>query len=473
MTKSGATVNKNRQQQLRDLPSVSVILDHMEWDVARWGHDAVTGSARVQLEALRAAIESGESVALDLSIIQQTIRDGLTDASQPALKSVFNLTGIVLHSNLGRANLADAAIDAMNRVAGGANNLEYDLEKGQRGDRDSHIESLICELTGAEAATVVNNNAAAVLLTLNTLALGKKVPVSRGELVEIGGSFRVPDIMGRSGCSLVEVGTTNRTHLKDYANAIDADTALLMRVHTSNYRIEGFTNTVPEPELAALAEQSKIPFVVDMGCGNLIDLKALGLPHEATARQTLEQGAHLVLFSGDKLLGGPQAGVIAGRSDLVASIKQNPLKRALRLDKVTLAALEATLQLYRNPDKLASTLPTLRLLTRTEADIREQAHRLAPNVTAKLGDQYRVETASVSSQIGSGALPVEVLPSAALSIKAVNGGDEPLRSLAERLRQLPKPVIGRLHNGAVLLDLRCLESIHEDAFIEQLAELTQ
>lgn len=445
----------------------------MQWDVARWGHDAVTSSARAHLKALRAAIESGESVALDLSIIQQTIRDGLTDASQPALKSVFNLTGIVLHSNLGRANLADAAIDAMNRVAGGANNLEYDLERGQRGDRDSHIESLICELTGAEAATVVNNNAAAVLLTLNTLALGKKVPVSRGELVEIGGSFRVPDIMGRSGCSLVEVGTTNRTHLKDYANAIDADTALLMRVHTSNYRIEGFTNTVPEPELATLAEQSKIPFVVDMGCGNLIDLKALGLPHEATARQTLEQGAHLVLFSGDKLLGGPQAGVIAGRSDLVASIKQNPLKRALRLDKVTLAALEATLQLYRNPDKLASTLPTLRLLTRTEADIREQAHRLAPNVTAKLGDQYRVETASVSSQIGSGALPVEVLPSAALSIKAVNGGDEPLRSLAERLRQLPKPVIGRLHNGAVLLDLRCLEPIHEEAFIEQLAELTQ
>ncbi len=445
----------------------------MQWDVARWGHDAVTSSARAHLKALRAAIESGESVALDLSIIQQTIRDGLTDASQPALKSVFNLTGIVLHSNLGRANLADAAIDAMNRVAGGANNLEYDLERGQRGDRDSHIESLICELTGAEAATVVNNNAAAVLLTLNTLALGKKVPVSRGELVEIGGSFRVPDIMGRSGCSLVEVGTTNRTHLKDYANAIDADTALLMRVHTSNYRIEGFTNTVPEPELAALAEQSKIPFVVDMGCGNLIDLKALGLPHEATARQTLEQGAHLVLFSGDKLLGGPQAGVIAGRSDLVASIKQNPLKRALRLDKVTLAALEATLQLYRNPDKLASTLPTLRLLTRTEADIREQAHWLAPNVTAKLGDQYRVETASVSSQIGSGALPVEVLPSAALSIKAVNGDDEPLRSLAERLRQLPKPVIGRLHNGAVLLDLRCLEPIHEEAFIEQLAELTQ
>ena len=466
-------MNNNTQQQLRDLPSVSVILDHMRDDVARWGHDAVTGAARAHLEILRAAIQSDEPVVLDLSNIQQTIRDSLTDSAQPALKSVFNLTGIVLHSNLGRANLADAAIDAMNRVATGANNLEYDLAKGQRGDRDSHIESLICELTGAEAATVVNNNAAAVLLTLNTLALGKTVPVSRGELVEIGGSFRVPDIMGRSGCRLVEVGTTNRTHLKDYANAIDADTALLMRVHTSNYRIEGFTNTVPETELATLAEENNIPFVVDMGCGNLIDLKALGLPHEATAQQTLDHGADLVLFSGDKLLGGPQAGIIAGRANLIASIKQNPLKRALRLDKVTLAALEATLQLYRNPDELVSTLPTLRLLTRAEDDIRQQADRLGPNVSSHLGDSYRVETASVSSQIGSGALPVEVLPSAALSITAANGEDEPLRSLALRLRQLPKPVIGRLHNGSLLLDLRCLEPIHEDAFIEQLSELTR
>ena len=460
-------------EQLRELPSVSVILDHMQSEVAHWGHDAVTSAARAHLEMLRVTIQSGEPVVLDLSIIQQTIRDELTNAFQPALKSVFNLTGIVLHSNLGRANLADAAIHSMNRVAGSANNLEYDLERGQRGDRDSHIESLICELTGAEAATVVNNNAAAVLLTLNTLALGKKVPVSRGELVEIGGSFRVPEIMERSGCSLVEIGTTNRTHLKDYASAIDTDTALLMRVHTSNYRIEGFTNTVPEPELAKLAHDNQIPFVVDMGCGNLIDLKAFGLPHEATAQQTLDHGADLVLFSGDKLLGGPQAGIIAGRSDLIACVKQNPLKRALRLDKVTLAALEATLQLHRNPDELASKLPTLRLLTRVESTIREQANRLAPKVSSQLGNHYRVETASVSSQIGSGALPVEVLPSAAISITAANGEDETLRSLASRFRQLPKPVIGRLHNGALLLDLRCLEAIHEDAFIEQLSELAQ
>ena len=466
-------MNKNVQQQLRDLPSVSVILDHMQSEVALWGHDAVTSATRAHLEELRAAIQSGESMTSDLSIIQQTIRERLTIASQPALKSVFNLTGIVLHSNLGRANLADAAIVAMNRVAGSANNLEYDLEQGQRGDRDSHIESLICELTGAEAATVVNNNAAAVLLTLNTLALGKKVPVSRGELVEIGGSFRVPDIMERSGCSLDEVGTTNRTHLKDYANAIDTDTALLMRVHTSNYRIEGFTNTVPESELATLAQANRIPFVVDMGCGNLIDLKSLGLPHEATVQQTLADGADLVLFSGDKLLGGPQAGIIAGRADLIARIKQNPLKRALRLDKVTLAALEATMQLYRNPDELVSTLPTLRLLTRAEDSIRDQANKLAPKVSSVLGDHYQVDAASVSSQIGSGALPIEVLPSAALSITAANGEDEPLRELAAHLRRLPKPVIGRLHNGVLLLDLRCLEAIHEDAFIEQLSELTQ
>lgn len=465
-------MNKNGQQ-FRDLPSVSVILDHMQSEVALWGHDAVTSATRAHLEELRAAIQLGESMTSDLSIIQQTIRDRLTDASQPALKPVFNLTGIVIHSNLGRANLADVAIDAMCRVAGGANNLEFDLEKGQRGDRDSHIESLICELTGAEAATVVNNNAAAVLLTLNTLALGKKVPVSRGELVEIGGSFRVPDIMGRSGCSLVEVGTTNRTHLEDYANAIDTDTALLMRVHTSNYRIEGFTNTVPEPELATLSQENQIPFVVDMGCGNLIDLKALGLPHEATAQQTLDHGADLVLFSGDKLLGGPQAGIIAGRADLISRVKQNPLKRALRLDKVTLAALEATLQLYRNPDELIATLPTIRLLTRHEDSIREQASRLAPKVSSLLGDQYCVDTVSVSSQIGSGALPVEVLPSGALSITAANGEDKPLRSLAGRLRQLPVPVIGRLQNGVLLLDLRCLEVIDEDAFLEQLSELAR
>jgi L-seryl-tRNA(Ser) seleniumtransferase len=384
---------------------------------------------------------------------------------------VFNLTGIVLHSNLGRATLAETAITAMSEAASGATTLEYDITEGKRGDRDSHIEAIICELTGAEAATVVNNNAAAVLLTLNTLALNKHVPVSRGELVEIGGSFRVPDIMSRSGCHLVEVGTTNRTHLSDYSDAIDSDTGLLMRVHTSNYRIEGFTKTVPETDLAQLASHHRIPFVVDMGCGNLINLKALGLPHEATARETLENGADLVLFSGDKLLGGPQSGIIAGKQSLVANIKKNPLKRALRLDKVTLAALEATLQLYRNPDTLASQLPTLKLLTRGESDIQAQAARLREPLANALGDSFRVDVIAVSSQIGSGSFPMEVLPSAGLSIRARHEEDEALRTLHQQFRELATPIIGRLSNGALLLDLRCLTPEQERHFIEQLNDI--
>jgi L-seryl-tRNA(Ser) seleniumtransferase len=384
---------------------------------------------------------------------------------------VFNLTGIVLHSNLGRATLAETAITAMSEAASGATTLEYDITEGKRGDRDSHIEAIICELTGAEAATVVNNNAAAVLLTLNTLALNKHVPVSRGELVEIGGSFRVPDIMSRSGCHLVEVGTTNRTHLSDYSDAIDSDTGLLMRVHTSNYRIEGFTKTVPETDLAQLASHHRIPFVVDMGCGNLINLKALGLPHEATARETLENGADLVLFSGDKLLGGPQSGIIAGKQSLVAKIKKNPLKRALRLDKVTLAALEATLQLYRNPDTLASQLPTLKLLTRGESDIRAQAARLREPLANALGDSFKVDVIAVSSQIGSGSFPMEVLPSAGLSIRARHEEDEALRTLHQQFRELATPIIGRLSNGALLLDLRCLTPEQERHFIEQLNDI--
>ena len=465
-------MNNNLQQQLRDLPSVSALLDELTAEVLQWGHTAVTAAARAELSRVRTALQSQKQAPVSLESIALSIRDQLTQTTMSSLVPVFNLTGVVLHSNLGRAQLAEAALQAITAVARDASNLEYDLAVGARGDRDEHIETLICALTGAQAATVVNNNAAAVLLVLNTLALGKKVPVSRGELVEIGGSFRVPDIMNRSGSSLVEVGTTNRTHLKDYAEAIDDQTALLMRVHTSNYRIEGFTNIVSERALAALAKEHDIPFVVDMGCGNLIDLKAYGLPHEPTVQQTLSHGADLALFSADKLLGGPQAGLIVGRSDLIQSIKRNPLKRALRCDKMTLAALEATLRLYQNPEELTKTLPTLRLLTRSQNDIREQALRLLGPVAEVLGKHYRVAIDDVNSQIGSGSLPVEVIPSAALSIRCENGADAPLRSLFEQLRTLPRPVIGRLSNGALLLDLRCLEPTDEDQFLEQIVELS-
>jgi len=464
-------VNNNLQQQLRDLPSVSALLDELTAEVLQWGHTAVTAAARAELSRVRTALQSQKQAPVSLESIALSIRDQLTQTTMPSLVPVFNLTGVVLHSNLGRAQLAETALQAITAVASHASNLEYDLEAGARGDRDHHIEAVICALTGAQAATVVNNNAAAVLLVLNTLALGKKVPVSRGELVEIGGSFRVPDIMNRSGSSLVEVGTTNRTHLKDYASAIDDQTALLMRVHTSNYRIEGFTNIVSERALAALAKEHDIPFVVDMGCGNLIDLKAYGLPHESTVQQTLSHGADLALFSADKLLGGPQAGLIVGRSDLIQSIKRNPLKRALRCDKMTLAALEATLRLYQNPEELTKTLPTLRLLTRSQNDVREQALRLLGPVADSLGEGYQVAIDDVNSQIGSGSLPVEVIPSAALSIRCASGADEPLRRLFQRLRTLPKPVIGRLSNGALLLDLRCLEPADEHQFLEQIVEL--
>ena len=464
-------MNNNLQQQLRDLPSVSALLDELTAEVLQWGHTAVTAAARAELSRVRTALQSQKHPPVSRESIALSIRDQLTQTATPSLIAVFNLTGVVLHSNLGRAQLAETALQAITAVASHASNLEYDLEAGARGDRDHHIEAVICALTGAQAATVVNNNAAAVLLVLNTLALGKKVPVSRGELVEIGGSFRVPDIMNRSGSALVEVGTTNRTHLKDYASAIDDQTALLMRVHTSNYRIEGFTNIVSERALAALAKEHDIPFVVDMGCGNLIDLKAYGLPHESTVQQTLSHGADLALFSADKLLGGPQAGLIVGRSDLIQSIKRNPLKRALRCDKMTLAALEATLRLYQNPEELTKTLPTLRLLTRSQNDVREQALRLLGPVADSLGEGYQVAIDDVNSQIGSGSLPVEVIPSAALSIRCASGADEPLRRLFQRLRTLPKPVIGRLSNGALLLDLRCLEPADEHQFLEQIVEL--
>ena len=465
-------MNDDIQAKLRELPSVSVVLDEMADDISQHGHQAVTKLVRAHLLLLREQLQLGKIADVATDSVLSAVRQTLDDLNHSSLVPVFNLTGIVLHSNLGRATLAESAITAMAEVASGASTLEYDIAEGKRGDRDSHIEAVLCELTGAEAATVVNNNAAAVLLTLNTLALNKSVPVSRGELVEIGGSFRVPDIMSRSGCRLVEVGTTNRTHLADYADAIDGDTALLMRVHTSNYRIEGFTKAVPESDLAHLAAQHDIPFVVDMGCGNLIDLKKLDLPHEATAQDTLRNGADLVLFSGDKLLGGPQAGIIAGKKSLVAQIKKNPIKRALRLDKVTLAALEATLQLYRNPDALTSQLPTLRLLTRSEADIQLQAERLCDLVATALGKGFKVEIASVSSQIGSGSFPVEVLPSAGLSITSQNGEDAELRALDRRLHDLPKPVIGRISNGALMLDLRCLEPDHEPHFLEQFKDLT-
>ena len=466
-------MTKASSEHLQALPSIDQLLraDAVLPLLQQYGHDLVTESLRAVTANVREALathgRSALSAASTPAIVDAATRY-LSSLLEPSLKPVFNLTGTVLHTNLGRAPLPPEAIAAMTAVASGASNLEFDLEKGRRGDRDEHLEAWLCRLTGAAAATTVNNNAAAVLLVLNTLALRKEVIVSRGELIEIGGSFRIPDVMSRAGAKLCEVGTTNRTHPHDYEQNINPKTAMLMKVHTSNYVVEGFTNVVPERELADIAHKNDLPFVVDLGSGTLVDLTRYGLPYEPTVARTLTNGADLVTFSGDKLLGGPQAGIIAGRADLVERIKRNPLRRALRVDKMTIAALEAVLRLYADPERLAERCTSLRLLTRDAADIGRQAQRLLPQLQTVLEGIATVAIVDCRSQIGSGAQPAELLPSVGLGIRPSvgRGSGKALERLASAFRGLPMPVIGRIEDGALVFDLRCLDD--ESTFVEQL-----
>lgn len=462
------------QATLRELPSIDRILGLPAVGalLALHGHSFVARCARDQAAVWRDRARAGEALHLDDAAIAAALEARVQARTASALRPVFNLTGTVLHTNLGRALLPDAAVAAVERAMQVPANLEFDIATGDRGDRDDLVAGLLCELTGAEAATVVNNNAAAVLLTIAALASRREVLVSRGELVEIGGAFRMPDVMASAGARMVEVGTTNRTHARDYLGALTPRSALVMKVHTSNYAIQGFTAAVPEHELARIAHDAGIPFAVDLGSGSLVNLADHGLPREPLPQESLAAGADVVTFSGDKLLGGPQAGLIVGSKAAIARIKKHPLKRALRVSKLTLAALEATLALYRHPELLTARLPTLRLLTRPLAQIEAVAMRVAPALAEALGTSFAVTRVAVSSQIGSGSLPVDVLPSAGIAIVPVGkGSGRRIADLAARLRALPVPVIGRIADGALVLDLRTLEDA--DAFLAQLAALPQ
>ncbi|KJS13104.1 MAG: selenocysteine synthase [Peptococcaceae bacterium BRH_c8a] len=404
---------------------------------------------------------------LTAEMVNRATRLALSN-NRPNLRRVLNLTGVVLHTNLGRAVLSDKARLAINQAASGYSNLELDLQTGKRGSRYAPVEGLLTALTGAEAALVVNNNAAAVLLALGTLAKGHEVIVSRGQLVEIGGSFRIPEVMAQSGARLVEVGATNKTHPHDYQNAITTETALLLHVHTSNYRIVGFTKETSTAELVAIGRAFNLPVMSDLGSGSLINTGALDLPAEPTVQEVVRDGADVVTFSGDKLLGGPQAGIIVGKKEYLDRMKKNPLTRAVRIDKFTVSALEATLRDYLDQAEARRNVPTLAMLAARRNELAPVAARLCEKLTVAAGAQARFTVLEIDSAVGGGALPTANLPSLAV---AVQPGGITVTELAARLRETEPAVIGRLQDDALLLDVRTLRPGEEDALVQVLAQV--
>jgi L-seryl-tRNA(Ser) seleniumtransferase len=447
---------------LRELPSVDALLKHPRCEtlLARYNREYVTGKCREIVDELRAELRQGKRRTDELKEESILIRveNRIRAESVPGHVRVVNASGTILHTNLGRALLPQAAIDAMTAVAGYPVNLEYDLAAGKRGRREEMIQRLLVELTGAEAATVVNNNAAAVLLGLNTFAQGKEVIVSRGELIEIGGAFRIPEVMAKSGAILKEVGSTNRTHPADYENAIDDRTALLLKVHTSNYKVVGFTSEVTLDQLVAIGKKHNIPVMEDLGSGALIDLGKYGLPKEPLVSERIRAGADVVTFSGDKILGGPQAGLMVGRREWIDRINKNHLQRALRCGKLTLAALEATLRLYRESPDITQVIPTLRAFTRPLDQVREFGEAVLPRLQAALGDGFRFILEASTSQIGSGALPTEELPTVVIAVE--HEGRSAAR-IAEHFRSASPPIIGRIKDDRFLLDLRTIFDLQD------------
>jgi L-seryl-tRNA(Ser) seleniumtransferase len=458
-------VENSKQNLLRQIPSVEKILggDELTPLYERYSRPLVLKALQSRLEKIRKTIietsSHGDEFIQMINPTHKDIENEILALTSPSLKKVINATGVILHTNLGRSILSSELMNHLTTVAGSYSNLEYDVEEGKRGSRYAHVEKLLCDITGAEAAFVVNNNAAAVVLVLNTLAQDRETIVSRGELIEIGGSFRIPDILKRSGSQMVEVGTTNKTHLRDYESAISESTAVLLKVHTSNYRIVGFTNEVELSELVKLGLQRNIPVVNDLGSGSLIDFSPYGLTQEPTVQEVVKTGVDVITFSGDKLLGGPQAGVIVGKRSILESLIKNPLNRALRIDKLTLAALESTLRLYLDQASVMQKVPTLRMITMTKSEISARISRFKKILLKNLPDAITVEIEEDISQVGGGALPEQHLPT---TILALHSKAVPVKECEKRLRNHTPPVIARIHKDQLRIDLRTVAEEDEE-----------
>lgn len=441
------------QKLLRGIPKVDEFLGWLEENGHEITQQAKTAVREVLDESREAILAGRLTVKKELSLdnLHNIFQDRFKARTTFNFRGVINATGVVIHTNLGRSVLPDGAMAMIERVGSGYSNLEFDLETGKRGSRYSLVEDILCELTGAEAGLVVNNNAAAVLLALDTLAKGREVIVSRGQLVEIGGSFRIPDVMARSGARMVEVGATNRTHLRDYEAAITAETAMLLKVHTSNYRMIGFSSEVDLAEMVELAGDHDLPVMEDLGSGSLVDLSRFGLLKEPTVSEVIKAGADVVTFSGDKLLGGPQAGIILGRRKIIEKIKKNPMNRALRIDKFTLAGLEAVLRLYYDEEVALAAIPTLAMLTMPVKKIASRAQRVSRRIKKSLAGKCVVSTVKTVSQVGGGAFPEQDLPTVAVALQPE---EISVNKLEEQLRKGDDPVVGRIENGLFLLDMR-------------------
>lgn len=461
----------NKNLLFRNIPKVDVLLENEDIQrmIGTYSRDTVVEAIRQELEILREFIrtcDNEEKAMVQIDALVQNIELTVVKMHRPNMRPVVNGTGTILHTNLGRAPISREHMNYVASVATGYSNLEYNLEEGRRGERYSHFEKLLCEITGAEAAMAVNNNASSVMLILSTLGKGKEVIVSRGELVEIGGKFRVPDVMEQSGARLVEVGTTNKTHFSDYEDAITEETSALLKVHTSNYRIVGFSDSVPIADLVPLGEKHGIPIVEDLGSGVLIDLAKYGLEHEPTVQESIQAGADIVCFSGDKLLGGPQAGIIVGRKKYIDMMKKNQLTRALRIDKFTAATLDVVLHEYLSEETAVKNIPVLRMITEPLEKVTKDAKMLC-RMLKNAGLPAEIRTESCESQIGGGSLPLERIPSMAVTIKPFNISTA---ELEERMRYLPVPVIPRTINDKIVLDVRTIDRSFFKLMAEQFGE---